>query len=602
MPSTGSPHIALALACGAGFSTSIGASVVFVTRWVTAINKRFLAAALTLSAGVMLIVSMTELWEEALSGFHESGFSKGDSLLFTVTGFFAGCGLVVLLDRFVHSLEEAKSLSDWCGRLAYVATGLLRLRPSTTTTTTAVLESARSEPSRSAAVGDNTAISRRGSVVEVELPTATTRLTSGRKPQRAPYSDAPAVGSRLSSNRTLTTSSYKQSQLQSQPAAIASSRPVTGSRSEETSAAVSAASTPTVAPLLGADDGRHAPVYVVTSTSDSDRGILSSTRNHNNTAAGTGLASSGDGRSNKDDVQSVSSSAPSSLGVRPSNPYDTVAAGSHATLASQSLSAECGRCGNLVVFAGPQLDRVYHSERAEHTLFDVLGEGLSENGNKSSSSRDTDTGHLRSSSDIQQVDSEGHRDAAAAHARNGSRLTIASDVPLVEALSSPVALIRGSSGDDDGGKHATGTGSDSGSGGAFDHRGHSHHHNHHQKHQPHPHSHGHGHGVTSHFVDFDTLSSQSQQTTQHVALSVTGDGPRDSSNSSDRLQPKDEAGGVHVEDGKRHHHHRRAASEFSSSSSAIYEPETSAQSDARLNKLGLLAALAICLHNFPEGA
>ena len=89
----------------------LGGTIVF-TPWVKKENTLLLAGALGMSAGVMLMVSLGEIFSHAVTEF-ELEHSKGASTLFTVLLFFAGFALVSGLDVTLHSLEHAGSFSQW---------------------------------------------------------------------------------------------------------------------------------------------------------------------------------------------------------------------------------------------------------------------------------------------------------------------------------------------------------------------------------------------------------------------------------------------------------------------------------------------------------
>ena len=102
---------ALGLTVLAGLSTAIGSALAFFTKGV---SPRFLSVSLGFSAGVMIYVSMVEIFSkarESLSGFY------GDymGLLITTISFFAGIAVIAVIDKFVPSFEnphEIRSIKD----------------------------------------------------------------------------------------------------------------------------------------------------------------------------------------------------------------------------------------------------------------------------------------------------------------------------------------------------------------------------------------------------------------------------------------------------------------------------------------------------------
>ena len=88
---------ALGLTVLAGLSTAIGSALAFFTKGV---SPRFLSVSLGFSAGVMIYVSMVEIFSkarESLSGFY------GDymGLLITTISFLAGIAVIAVIDKFV---------------------------------------------------------------------------------------------------------------------------------------------------------------------------------------------------------------------------------------------------------------------------------------------------------------------------------------------------------------------------------------------------------------------------------------------------------------------------------------------------------------------
>lgn len=92
---------ALGLTLIAGAATGIGALAVLFTKGE---NKRILAGSLGFSAGVMIYVSMVEIFPKALEYLGDSvGEWKGS--VYTVAAFFAGIIIIGLIDWIVPSAE-----------------------------------------------------------------------------------------------------------------------------------------------------------------------------------------------------------------------------------------------------------------------------------------------------------------------------------------------------------------------------------------------------------------------------------------------------------------------------------------------------------------
>ena len=101
-------YLGFALATFAGLSTGIGSALALFTR---SFNKRFLAIALGLSAGIMLYVSFVELMQlsfESLTSRYGLNFGK----LITVTGVVVGLLLMLLIDQ----LFDHQSIADFISR------------------------------------------------------------------------------------------------------------------------------------------------------------------------------------------------------------------------------------------------------------------------------------------------------------------------------------------------------------------------------------------------------------------------------------------------------------------------------------------------------
>jgi len=107
-PNTSDELIAFLLVCGAGLSTALGASFVFFPKLVTLTSHKTLAGALGASAGVMLYVSFVEIFVKSHSSFADAGYEDQTAYMLATSCFFAGCLLMMLLDRVVHSLAVGK--------------------------------------------------------------------------------------------------------------------------------------------------------------------------------------------------------------------------------------------------------------------------------------------------------------------------------------------------------------------------------------------------------------------------------------------------------------------------------------------------------------
>lgn len=99
---------AFGLTLFAGLSTGIGSALAFYTKKT---NKKFLSGALGFSAGVMIYVSMVEIFVKARSEL-EAVLGAKEGYLVTTLAFFGGIALIGLIDKFVPSFENPHELRN----------------------------------------------------------------------------------------------------------------------------------------------------------------------------------------------------------------------------------------------------------------------------------------------------------------------------------------------------------------------------------------------------------------------------------------------------------------------------------------------------------
>lgn len=100
---------ALILTLIAGSATGIGGALVLFKK---KISSNFLAGALGLSAGVMIFISLAELFPEAQTMISDIGLPHGEA--FVLIAFFVGMGIITLIDFAIPEYEnphEASGLS-----------------------------------------------------------------------------------------------------------------------------------------------------------------------------------------------------------------------------------------------------------------------------------------------------------------------------------------------------------------------------------------------------------------------------------------------------------------------------------------------------------
>jgi ZIP family zinc transporter len=93
---------ALGLTLFAGLSTGIGSFLAFLSK---EFNPRFLAASLGFSAGVMIYVSLVEIFVKAKDAL-SIGLGERMGYMITVVSFFSGIAVIALIDRLIPSYEN----------------------------------------------------------------------------------------------------------------------------------------------------------------------------------------------------------------------------------------------------------------------------------------------------------------------------------------------------------------------------------------------------------------------------------------------------------------------------------------------------------------
>jgi len=100
--------LAFGLTMIAGLSTGIGSILAFYTKQT---NKKFLSITLGFSAGVMLYVSMIEIFAQARLDL-EKALGPSTGYLVTTIAFFAGVFLIALIDKVVPDVENPHAMRD----------------------------------------------------------------------------------------------------------------------------------------------------------------------------------------------------------------------------------------------------------------------------------------------------------------------------------------------------------------------------------------------------------------------------------------------------------------------------------------------------------
>ncbi|HPO04955.1 MAG TPA: zinc transporter ZupT [Bacillota bacterium] len=100
--------LAFGLTLLAGLSTGVGSTLAFYTKQT---NTRFLSAALGFSAGVMIYVSMVEIFVKARDSL-ESIYGYPGGYAYTTLAFFAGVLIMAFIDKMIPSGENPHEMRD----------------------------------------------------------------------------------------------------------------------------------------------------------------------------------------------------------------------------------------------------------------------------------------------------------------------------------------------------------------------------------------------------------------------------------------------------------------------------------------------------------
>jgi len=106
---TGTILFALGLTLFAGLSTGIGSALAFFAKKT---NESFLSGALGFSAGVMIYVSMIEIFPKARIALETYYSNASTGYLVTTLSFFGGVALIAIIDRFVPEEENPHEIRD----------------------------------------------------------------------------------------------------------------------------------------------------------------------------------------------------------------------------------------------------------------------------------------------------------------------------------------------------------------------------------------------------------------------------------------------------------------------------------------------------------
>jgi ZIP family zinc transporter len=113
---------ALGLTIFAGLSTGVGSLMAFLSK---KFNPKFLAGALGFSAGVMIYVSLVEIFVKAKDSL-VTFYGTRTGYWFTVISFFTGVAFIAIIDKLIPSYEnphEVRNISD-CDKIGKNGNGI----------------------------------------------------------------------------------------------------------------------------------------------------------------------------------------------------------------------------------------------------------------------------------------------------------------------------------------------------------------------------------------------------------------------------------------------------------------------------------------------
>ena len=99
---------ALGLTIFAGLATGVGSLMSFFSK---EFNPKFLAGSLGFSAGVMIYVSMIEIFVKARDALG-AYYGEGKGYLITTVSFFAGIAVIALIDKMIPSYENPHEIGN----------------------------------------------------------------------------------------------------------------------------------------------------------------------------------------------------------------------------------------------------------------------------------------------------------------------------------------------------------------------------------------------------------------------------------------------------------------------------------------------------------
>lgn len=120
--------LAFLVTLGAGLATGIGSLLAFTAKKT---DKKFLSFMLGLSAGVMIYVSLVEIFQKSVTSLAEASGDYGQGYLLATLGFFGGVVFIYLIDQLLHhehsNPHEPHSVSEMDDPEAKEKSALLKM-------------------------------------------------------------------------------------------------------------------------------------------------------------------------------------------------------------------------------------------------------------------------------------------------------------------------------------------------------------------------------------------------------------------------------------------------------------------------------------------
>ncbi|KAL7577034.1 hypothetical protein ACA910_006777 [Epithemia clementina (nom. ined.)] len=88
-------------------ATSVGSLAVFYPRLAKYATARVLGASLGFATGVMMYVSLVDIYNKSLKGFREEGHDEDTAFLFTTLSFFGGIASMKIIDVLIHTFANS---------------------------------------------------------------------------------------------------------------------------------------------------------------------------------------------------------------------------------------------------------------------------------------------------------------------------------------------------------------------------------------------------------------------------------------------------------------------------------------------------------------